>query len=77
VASVRNYVEKFKRVVLLSRENYDVHTIAFLVRLSVALVEEYYRLAADTPIARHRKQELTEARKKRASPPEARRRSTP
>ena len=76
VASVKNYVEKFKRVVLLSAENYDVHTIGFLVRLSPALVEEYHRLLADAPIVRHRKRELTEARKKSASPPTARRRST-
>jgi hypothetical protein len=58
VASVRNYIEKFKRVVALTHENYDVHTIAFLVKLSAPLVEEYFRLYRECPAAAHRKQEM-------------------
>jgi hypothetical protein len=34
VASVQNYVSKFKRVVALAEEGYDLYTIAFLVKLS-------------------------------------------
>src|SRR5512137_3080358 len=37
VSSVRNYVEKFKRVALLQAEGFDPTSIAFLARLSVPL----------------------------------------
>jgi hypothetical protein len=66
--SVKNYVEKYKRVILLSQELYDVHTIAFLVRLSAPLVEEYLRLHQDRPMCSHRKKELSSFLKKNAQP---------
>jgi len=64
VTSVRNYVDKFKRVVALSEENYDVNTIAFLVKLSSPLVEEYFHLYKKYPVTQHRKKELQEFLKK-------------
>lgn len=58
VQSVANYVEKFKRVVSLSGENFDVFTIAFLVRLSSSLVKEYQELFQSLDIVQHRRDEL-------------------
>ncbi len=58
VHSVRNYIYKFKRVVPLSEENHDIHTIAFLVKISAPLVEEYFNIYKDFKSAAHRKKEL-------------------
>jgi hypothetical protein len=58
VQSVANYVEKFKRVISLSGENFDPFTIAFLVRLSSSLVKEYQELFQSLDIVQHRKEEL-------------------
>ena len=68
IPSVKNYIEKFKRVVVLSHENYDVHTISFLVKLSVSLVEEYHRLYREGTIVRHRQTELSSCTKKNMLP---------
>jgi hypothetical protein len=64
VTSVNNYVDKFKRVVALSRENYDIHTISFLVKLSAPLVEEYFKLYRKNKIVSHRRKELQSFLKK-------------
>jgi hypothetical protein len=64
IPSVKNYVDKFKRVITLSEENYDVHTISFLVKLSAPLVEEYYNIFKNSPITAHRKKELKSFLKK-------------
>lgn len=64
VYSVRNYVDKFKRVIALSEENYDVHTIAFLVKLSVPLTEEYFNIYSSLPASAHRRKELKSFLKK-------------
>lgn len=58
VYSVKNYVDKFKRVIALSKENYDVHTIAFLVKISASLVEEYFNIYNSFSIISQRKKEL-------------------
>lgn len=58
VQSVYNYVEKFKRVIALSNEEFDTYTIAFLVRISSQLVEEYLNFFKSFDIVPHRKQEL-------------------
>jgi hypothetical protein len=44
--------------VALSRENYDIHTISFLVKLSAPLVEEYFKLYRKNKIIPHRRKEL-------------------
>ena len=64
VSSVSNYVDKFKRVVALSSEEYDVNTIAFLVKLSAPLVETYFHLWRESVIVPHRKKELASLGKK-------------
>jgi len=64
VRSVQNYVSKFKRVIALAQEGYDVHTIAFLVKLSAPLVESYHTLHQTVPMVPHRRRELESFLKK-------------
>jgi len=64
IKSVKNYVDKFKRVIALSEENYDIHTIAFLVKISSPLVEEYFSIYQSGDITAHRKKELRSYLKK-------------
>jgi hypothetical protein len=65
VGAVKNYIEKFKRAISLAEEGFDVHTIAFLVKLSAPLVEQYYQLYQSLEIVPHRKAELKSFLKKR------------
>ncbi len=58
VAAVKNYTSKFKRVVALSEQGFDVYTIGFLVKLSASLVTEYHQLYQTSNIIAHRKAEL-------------------
>ena len=58
VLSVKNYVGKFKRVVALAQEGFDVHEISFLVKISSSLVEHYYQVYQEAPIVAHRRREL-------------------
>jgi hypothetical protein len=72
VSAVQNYVSKFKRVIALAQEGYDVHTIAFLVKLSAPLVESYHTLYQTVPMVPHRRTELESFLKKGAPREEAR-----
>ena len=58
IPSVQNYVSKFKRIVALAEEGYDINTIAFLVKLSTSLVQTYYELYGKNNIISHRRKEL-------------------
>jgi len=58
IKAVGNYVQKFKQVAALMNEGYDVHTIAFLTRISTKLAEEYIDIYAHSQIVPARKQEL-------------------
>lgn len=42
--AVSNYIRKFKQVVALAEENYEVHSIAFLAQISKPLSEEYIKI---------------------------------
>ena len=64
IDAIANYIDKFKRVVCLARNNYEINTIAFLVKLSPSLTGEYYRLYQDLEAVSHRKEELDELIKK-------------
>lgn len=64
VEAVANYVEKFKRVIALAKDNYEIHTIAFLVKISESLAQEYYDLFRQEKIVESRKKELDELLKK-------------
>jgi len=67
IPSVRNYIEKFKRVHVLTLENYDIYTISFLVKISSTLVKQYQELSETLDIIEHRKQELIDLSKKKSS----------
>ncbi|OQB31212.1 MAG: hypothetical protein BWY08_00584 [Bacteroidetes bacterium ADurb.Bin174] len=64
VEAVANYVEKFKRVIALAKDNYEIHTIAFLVKISQSLAQEYYDMYGEQEIVESRKKELDELLKK-------------
>jgi len=64
VDAVANYIDKFKRVVCLAKDNHEIKTIAFLVKLSPQLTEEYYRLYRDFKMVKHRNEELEDLIKK-------------
>jgi hypothetical protein len=64
VPAIKNYLSKFKRVVSLAEEGFDTHTIAFLVKLSATVVEEYYKLYRTPDILPHRLDELNSFLKK-------------
>ena len=64
IEAVSNYVDKFKRVVCLAKDNHEITTIAFLVKLSPRLTEEFYRLFLETKAVQHRKAELDNLIKK-------------
>ncbi len=64
VEAVANYVDKFKRVICLAKNNYEINTIAFLAKLSPSLAQEYYNLYYALEIVPHRSQEIDELVKK-------------
>jgi hypothetical protein len=61
--AIQNYVDKFKRAVVLSREGYDTNHISFLLRMSTSLVEKYLELSRTLDFVAHRKKELTFSKK--------------
>lgn len=64
VPSVYNYVNKFKRVISLTEQNYDTPTISFLVKISSTLVNQYQNLFKTLDIIEHRREELLSLSKK-------------
>jgi len=58
VESVANYIEKFKRCVALFQQGFEVHSTAFLVRVSVFLAQDYFDLFQQVPAVEHRRNEL-------------------
>lgn len=64
IDAINNYVHKFKQVVALATEGYEVHTIAFLAKLSKPLVKEYIKLWHHLEIVPSRKGELESLLKK-------------
>jgi len=64
IEAVANYVEKFKRVVCLAKDNHEISTIAFLVKISVRLAQQYYDLYQNLQIVPLRERELEDLLKK-------------
>jgi len=64
VKAVQNYIDKFKRTITLAKAGYDVNRIAFLLRLSAALVEEYVKINNQLDFIAHRQEELDNYLKK-------------
>lgn len=65
ISSVQNYVDKFKRVIMLMEEGQELNTISFLVKISKVLVKEYVAIYNRFDIVAHRKKELTDIVKKK------------
>lgn len=65
VLSVKNYVDKFKRTVMLMHEEQEINTISFLVKISRTLTEEYVAIYNQSKIIPHRKQQLESFLKKK------------
>jgi hypothetical protein len=63
-AAVSNYVRRFKQVVTLAADNYDVHSIAFMAHISKPLAEEYINLWHHAEIIQPRRDELLGTLKK-------------
>jgi len=64
IEAIANYVEKFKRVICLAKDNHEISTIAFLVKISVSLAQQYYDLYQTLDIVPNREKELDELIKK-------------
>jgi hypothetical protein len=64
VEAIASYIDKFRRVICLAKDNHEIKTIAFLVKLSVPLTEEYYRIYKGSEVVPHRKEELESLIKK-------------
>jgi transposase len=64
IEAIANYVEKFKRVICLAKDNHEISTIAFLVKISVSLAQQYYDLYQTLEIVSNREKELDELIKK-------------
>ena len=64
VSSVANYVEKFKRCVLLFAAGFDLDQVAMIARLSTSLTKTYQQLINDAKPVPHRQEELDNTIKK-------------
>jgi hypothetical protein len=64
VESVANYVDKFKRCVALFEQGFELSNTAFLVRISVALAQEFFDLRKQMQPVDHRRDELQASCKK-------------
>ena len=62
--SVRNYIEKFKRCASLSRQGFDLPTIANLAKLSASLATQFLELYRHTPMLPRRREEIESFLKK-------------
>jgi hypothetical protein len=59
IDAVRNYVDKFKRIVALSRHDFEINTVAFLAKVSSSLAGEYVKIFQQAKhIVPHRQAEL-------------------
>jgi len=67
IEAIANYVEKFKRVICLAKDNHEISTIAFLVKISMNLAQQYYDLYQTLKIVPSREKELDELIKKNIS----------
>jgi hypothetical protein len=64
IPAIRNYVDKFKRVISLWKSGFDLHSISFLAKLSLPLVEAYIKIYQEADIIEPRQQEIENFLKK-------------
>ena len=58
IEAIASYVEKFRRVICLAKDNHEISTIAFLVKISAKLAQQYYDLYQNMEIVPGREKEL-------------------
>jgi len=66
VFAIRNYVDKFKRVISLFQSGFEINTIAFLAKVSVPLANQYIEIYQKSDCIAFRKDEIESFLKKRA-----------
>ena len=66
VPAVAAYVDKFKRCAALATSDFDLNTVALIVRLSPALTAAFQQLLAQADPVPHRREELADLTKKNA-----------
>lgn len=66
VASVANYVEKFKRCAALLGSGFDLETTAVIARMSPSLARSFAQLVAEARPVAHRREELEALAQKNA-----------
>lgn len=64
VSAVRNYVDKFKRVIALYKDDFEINTIAFIAKVSSAVIYEYIKIYNEAEIIEFRKNEIENYLKK-------------
>jgi hypothetical protein len=64
IPAIRNYVDKFKRVISLYQNDFEVNTIAFLAKILAPLATQYIELFRTVKTIKHRRQELKSFLKK-------------
>jgi len=64
IPAIRNYVDKFKRVISLYQHGFEINTMAFLAKVSAPLATQYIELYQTLKIIKHRRQELMSFLKK-------------
>jgi hypothetical protein len=64
IPAIRNYIDKFKRSISLWKSGFDLHSISFLAKLSVPLVEAYIKIYQEADIIEPRQQEIENFLKK-------------
>ena len=67
IPAIQNYISKFKRVIALAHQGFDIHKISFLAKVSPTLAEQYYTIYRNATIVSHRKKELESFLKKNSS----------
>lgn len=58
IPAIRNYVDKFKRLISLYQNGFEINTIAFLAKVSAPLATQYIELFRTAKIIKHRQHEL-------------------
>jgi hypothetical protein len=64
ISAVRNYVDKFKRVIALYKDDFEINSIAFIAKVSSAIITEYIKIYKEADIIEHRKNEIESFLKK-------------
>lgn len=67
ISAVRNYVDKFKRVIALYKDGFEINNIAFIAKVSSSVINEYLKIYKESETVEHRNHEIGVFFKKIAS----------